>query len=83
MKCPYFKQVYDSGMCLASKISRVTSIDEMGSFCFMETYNLCAIINSHRSDKTVKGIGYTDAGVKHSAYDLTQRNQKEEHLASG
>ena len=70
-------------MCLASKISRITSIDEMGSFCFKETFNLCAIIKGHRSDKAAKGIAYTGAGVKHSAYELMQRNRKEEHLASG
>ena len=72
MKCPHFKEAYDIGMCMASKIAHIPGIDEMGGFCFKETFNLCAIPYGHRPDSTVKKNGYSNASVGHSAVELPQ-----------
>ena len=80
MECPYFKQVYNAGMCLASKISHITGIDEMGYFCFKENYNSCAILNGNRADEIVKGNGYSNASVKHTAYEVPQTKWQEENI---
>ena len=41
MICPYFKNIYNIGVCDAATDGHVPSIDELGSLCFKERYCAC------------------------------------------